>query len=128
MILQIGEKFIGNYSTLSFIADLKYQLFRVRQYLPNTYLIVSEFTPCLLWSRKEFVYKNKIRIRLNRMLEKCLPSLSGSSFRHRDFEELVPGFFLEDGITLSSIGLDLFNIGLQDMVELGLRHLGGPSV
>lgn len=104
---------------------LKREISCIHDILPLSLLIFSKVTPCALWSTKEFTYLDKIRKRVNRSLEKCLPLVQGLSFRHTDLEDIVPGFFLPDGVTFSPIGFDMFNLGLQCMVELGLWHLGG---
>lgn len=43
-----------------------------------------------------------------------------------DLEGFVPGFYLEDGLQFSDIGLDIFNIGVLSMVEDGMRRWVGP--
>lgn len=43
--------------------------------------------------------------------------VGGFSFCYVHLEFFFPGLYREDGVHLSDIGLDIFNSGLQDMVE-----------
>lgn len=60
-------------------------------------------------------------------MQKFLPLLNGFSYRHKELEGFLPGFYLQDSHQLSDIGLDLFNLGIQDMVESGLQRFGGHA-
>lgn len=54
-----------------------------------------------------------------------MASISVISFIHFDFECLLPGFYLDDKIHLSDIGLGLFNLDISCMVEEAIWCLGG---
>ena len=60
----------------------------------------------------------RMRKRVNRAMEKYMPTIGGLSYRHIDLEGGVPGFYRSDGVHLSEIGLDLFNLGLQSGIEM----------
>lgn len=126
LILHVGGEAIGRYRTLALLADLKQEFLAIHRILPFTVLVFSEILPRFDWSFSSLKFLDKIRKRCNKCMEKFLPLLNGFSFRHKDFEDLLPGFYLLDGFSLSEIGLDLFNLELQEMVELGLLRFGGP--
>lgn len=115
---------MGRIKTVQLLADFKGELFRILDLLPEVLLIISEVFPKLAWTFHDTVYLDRIRKRLNRSLSKFIPLLNGFSFRHVDLEDLSPGFFLDDYFNLSPIGIDIFNLGIASMVEVGLRRFG----
>lgn len=118
----------GSINTLSFISGSKLELSRIRSLLPQTVIVVSEAYPVLAWVHNVFSFRDKIRKRINRILHNFLPSIKATSFRHTNLEGHVPGFYEPDGICLSGIGLDMFNLNLLSMVESGLARLGGGQL
>lgn len=124
LILQFDSYLLGNCDTLSLINFSRFEFSRLHNVLPNSFIIFSEFLPVPAWSVKSFSYKFKILKRLNRFFHKLLPSLNGISFRHVDIESSVSGFFEKDGVQLSKIGLDMLNLDIASMVDLGLARLG----
>lgn len=60
----------------------------------------------------------KITKRVNRAISKFLPASSGFAYGHLDLEGNIPGFYRQDGIHLSDNGIDLFNLGLQNCIEM----------
>lgn len=60
----------------------------------------------------------KNRKRINRAMKKYLPSLDFFSYRHIELEGGLQGLFCQDGIHLSDVGLDIFNLGLQSCMEM----------
>lgn len=126
VILHLGEDAIGRVKTLMLLADFKQELVSIHRLLPGSVLIFSEVLPRIDWSFPTTNFFDKIRRRFNKSMEKFFPLLDGFSFRHKDLEGFLPGFYLHDGHVLSEVGLDIFNLGIQEMVEMGLRRFGGP--
>lgn len=85
---------------------------------PNTTVIFSEIVSRLSWlfspQRRAM---EKIRKRINRAMEKYLPSLEGFSYRHIELGGLQ-GLYRQHGIHLSDVGLDVFNLGLQSCIDM----------
>lgn len=70
-----------------------------------------------------------MRKRVNRALEKCMPLLNGLSYRHVDLEGGYPGLYRPDGVHLSEVGLDIFNLGLQYSIESAVgTAVGGAGL
>lgn len=122
IIFQVGRNLVGHVKTQSLIWSLKHVFYDIHTLLPNTILLFSEIIPELAWS-KNLKFKDRIRKRLNRCLHKFLCSIGFRAYRHIDLEDWIPGFYTEDDFNLSPIGLDVFIVGLQNMVEIGLRLL-----
>lgn len=126
LILHFGSGFIGRIRTLKLIAELKQVLFRIHSFLINTILVFSEILPRLLWSHRLNFFMEKIRKRVNRSISNFLLSLNGISFRHYNLEGFLPGYYLTDEFSFSPVGLDIFNLDVQSMLEVGLQCFGGP--
>lgn len=60
----------------------------------------------------------KMRKRINRAMVKYMPLIGGLSNRHVDLEGDIPGFYRQDGVHLSEVGLDIFNLDLQCGIEM----------
>ncbi|XP_071968790.1 uncharacterized protein [Engystomops pustulosus] len=124
LILHVGGNDIGKVRTLEFLWELKKDLAILKCILPDTVLIFSEIIPRLLW-RGEWDFMDKIRKRINRRMQKYLPCIGGFSYRHVDLEGFVEGLYRSDSVHLSEVGLDIFNLGLQNALEHWLRCYGG---
>lgn len=128
LILHLDNDSFGSVNTHNFISGAKLELSRIRSLLPLVVLIVSEAYPVLAWVRNVFAFRDKIRKRINLILHSFLPSINAFSVRHVNLEGHVPGFYQPDGVCLSCIGLDMFNLNLLGMIELGLSRLGGGAI
>lgn len=47
-----------------------------------------------------------------------MPQIGGLSYRHVDLEGGYPGLYRPDGVHLSEVGIDIFNLGLQNGIEM----------
>lgn len=85
----------------------------------NRTVAFSEIVPHLHWLALFcFVTFEKICKRGNQMLEKFMVTLDGFSYRHRDLEGGLPGFYRDDGIhLLDLLALIRFNLDLQTIIE-----------
>ena len=59
----------------------------------------------------------KMRKRINRAMSKFMPQLGGLAYRHVDLEGGFTGLYRQDGVHLSDVGIDIFNLGLQYGIE-----------
>lgn len=109
---------LGKVKTLDLLFMIKQDLQRFCITSPGTTLVFSEIVPRLSWlSSDQRRVMEKMRKRVNRALEKCMPLINGLSYRHVDLEGGYPGLYRPDGVHLSEVGLDIFNLGLQYSIE-----------
>lgn len=97
---------------------------------PNTRVIFSEIVPRLLWLRNpNFKNLEKLRRRINKSMEKCMPVIGGFSYRHLDVEGGFSGLYRSDSVQLSEVGLDIFNLGLHSSIDsAGVGEDASPVV
>lgn len=57
-------------------------------------------------------------------MAKFMPYVNGLSYRHIDLEGGLVGFYRSDAVHLSDIALDVFNVGIQNCVELAVGQVG----
>lgn len=60
-------------------------------------------------------------------MRKFLPLLGGFSYRHSDLEGFLQGLYRGDLVHLSDVGLDIFNTGLQNILERVMAFGGHVS-
>lgn len=118
LIFHLGGNDVGTMKMLDLMFLIKRDLHRLKLYFPNTCIIFSEMVSRLHWlyspGRKSL---EKIKKRVNHSIEKFMPLLGGFSFYHVDLEGGFPGLYRQDGIHLSDVGLEIFNLGLQNLIE-----------
>lgn len=68
----------------------------------------------------------KICKRVNFIIQKCMTSIGGLSYRHCELEDFTSGLFETNQVFLSGIGCDIFIAGLQNVIELALQRLCVP--
>ncbi|KAM4020120.1 uncharacterized protein ACNLHF_000668 isoform 1-T1 [Anomaloglossus baeobatrachus] len=117
IIIHLGGNDIGKVKTLEFISQMQRDITFIKKLFPNTSLVFSEIIPRLLWNSDGFLFFEKIRKRVNRTMEKFCRATGDFSFRHTDLEGFLFGLYRSDGVHLSDIGVDIFNLGLQSIVE-----------
>lgn len=118
LIIHLGGNDVGKSSTLDLIFLIKHDLQHIHLIFPGTRIIFSEIIPRLVWlSFSENRSLEKIRRRVNHSIAKFMPTLSGLSYRHTELEGGFSGLYRQDGIHLSDIGLDIFNMDFQNMIE-----------
>lgn len=126
IVIHVGANDLGKFNTWDLLCEMKRDLYSITQMFPGSVLVYSEMVPRLLWSpHGTLFYVDRIRRRLNRTIHSFMPSIGGSSFRHSELEGFLPGLFRVDQIHLSGIGLDIFNMGIQSMIE-SATVVGGP--
>ena len=118
LIIHLGGNDIGKQNTLNLIFQIKHVIRFIKAMYPDSVIVFSEIIPRLKWLKSEvFRPFEKIRKRINRMVEKFMSLGYGFSCRHWELEGGFPGLYRDDGIHLSDIGLDILNNDLQTCVE-----------
>ncbi|XP_068096210.1 uncharacterized protein [Hyperolius riggenbachi] len=119
VVLHLGGNDLGKSNTRSLLWRMKENMLRLRGLLPNTIFAFSEIIPRLVWlSHRELFFLERIRRRVNFAISKFMPAINGVSFRHLELEGGLRSLYRNDLVHLSEIGLDIFNMGLQDVIEL----------
>lgn len=118
LIIHAGANDLGRVKSWDLMCEVKRDLSSFKLLFPFTVLVFSEMIPRLLWSNYSSLhYLDKIRKRLNRTIRNSVISLGGLSYRHVDLEGFLPGFYRVDFVHLSDVGIDIFILGLQNMIE-----------
>lgn len=77
--------------------------------------------PRLTWSPQgNFHYIDENQRRLNRTVHNYLVSSGGLSYRHVELEGFLPGLLRHDLMHLSDISFNIFNMGLQNLIDLAI--------
>ncbi|CAH2286143.1 Hypothetical predicted protein [Pelobates cultripes] len=129
VIVHLGGNDIGSTKSVNLIKEIKSDLVCITQIFPDVRFIWSEIIPRHCWLKVSFLKPlERVRRKVSRALEKFLPTLGMTSYRHRDIEGNCAGFYRSDEIHLSDIGLDIFNLGIQSMLEMAMGVGGPPSL
>ena len=68
-------------------------------------------------------FKDKVRKRIRRTMSQFMCSVAGFSIRHCDLESEEAGLHFRDGVHLSDVGFNIFNLDLQAMMELAVGRV-----
>lgn len=118
IIIHLGGNDIGKQKTLNLIFQIKHYIRTIKALYPGAVIVFSEIIPRLKWLNSGvFLPFEKIRKRINRVVEKFMAVGFGFSFRHSELEGGIPGLYRPDEIHLSNIGLDILNCNLQACIE-----------
>ncbi|XP_041430762.1 uncharacterized protein LOC121397678 [Xenopus laevis] len=127
IVIHLGGNDIGFIKTIQLIKSIKQDLCQISLFMPDVYLIWSEIVPRLCWQSQLLKPLEKCRRKINHSIAKFAGKLNITVYRHHELENGFEGLFREDKVHLSEIGLDIFNVGLQNAVEKALFCGGGPS-
>lgn len=103
---------------MDLLCEIKRDLYSNKLVFPNSVLAFTEMVPRLLWSPLDSLfYLDRIRRCLNRTIHNFLVTSGRVSYRHIELEGFLPDLFRTDLVHLSDICLDVFNMGLQSLIE-----------
>ena len=118
LILHLGGNDIGQMRTLDLIFGIRDTIQILRESYPQLVIVFSEIVPRLRWLDAGVCRPfEKVRKRVNKAVEKFMVNVTGFSYRHIDLEGGLPGLYRSDGVHLSEVGLDIFNMALQGCIE-----------
>ncbi|XP_040200106.1 uncharacterized protein LOC120932066 [Rana temporaria] len=118
LLVHAGGNDLGKVRTLDLLFLIQRDLQRFSLASPGTILIFSEIIPRFSWlSSPQRRAMEKMRKRINRAMYKFMPQIGGLSYRHVDLEGGFTGLYRQDGVHLSDVGIDIFNLGLQYGIE-----------
>lgn len=117
IILHVGSDDLGRVSTHFLINDLKLAILNIKKIFPVSRVAFSEIFPRLEWSHASLKFIDKIRIRVNRNLVKFAKENDCLCYRHNELEGFLPGLYDLNNLPLSNIGLDILNVGFQNLID-----------
>lgn len=125
LVLHAGGNDIGFVRTVELIARIRLDLARFLALFSDVVLIWSEIVPRPAWSiLGDARAIERIRRRVNHAVSRYVRSLGGFVVRHRELEGENAALMRRDGVHLTPVGLDIFNLGLQSGVEQALSAGG----
>lgn len=119
LVIHLGGNDVGKRKTLDLVFSMQCFIQKFKALSPGSVIVFSEIIPQLTWlqGNGNRVFE-KIRKRINHMMEKFLTLGYGISFHHVQLEGGIPGLYREDGVHLSEIGLDILNLDFQTAIEM----------
>ncbi|OCT86690.1 hypothetical protein XELAEV_18020378mg [Xenopus laevis] len=125
IFVHLGGNDIGKGRTIDLIRAMKRDLAQVHFMFPHTVLVWSEVIPRLVWLQDIYLRPlEKCRKKLNFALAKFSRTLNILVHRHHELDDGGVGLYAADRVHLSDIGLDIFNMGIQDALERALSWWG----
>lgn len=119
LVLHCSGNDIGQISTLVLRHQIIRTLKRLKQEMPETFIVWSQVLPRLSW-RNENNHNalESARKRLNSYVAKHVIDLGGGYIHYPEISQSSPGLFKEDGVHLTFLGNDLFLYRLQQALQL----------
>ncbi|XP_077314597.1 uncharacterized protein LOC143996435 isoform X2 [Lithobates pipiens] len=122
VLLHVGGNDLGLRCARELIRDIKFDLLRLQASFPDTIFIWSDIVARTAWRLARSVAGlNRARVKVNKAVAKFFVRNGGLAVRHRDLEEETWRFLRSDGVHLNAIGLDIWQLGVQDGVQRAVR-------
>ncbi|XP_043920971.1 uncharacterized protein LOC122796503 isoform X2 [Protopterus annectens] len=123
LIVHLGGNDIGNTPKRKLLSNILRDLTTVQQLIPGLLVVWSSVVPRRFWYGANNPAALEIARRfLNHRVARAAPRLGFAVIDHWDFSGKDPVWFNEDGIHLSDIGLDLFNLNLSRHLQALFSH------
>ncbi|OCU01027.1 hypothetical protein XELAEV_18006809mg [Xenopus laevis] len=88
----------------------------------------SQIVSRIIWFQSpETKALDRCRKKINSAIAKFAKGLNFFTYRHTDLELTGSGLYWDDGVHLSDIGLDIFNNGLRNAIELAISKWKGAK-
>ncbi|OCT78336.1 hypothetical protein XELAEV_18029445mg [Xenopus laevis] len=129
LVLHAGGSDLSSVPMRLFIQDIKCDWWRLIRRFPGTLLVWSDIVDRFTWREARFNDAiSKDRVKVNREVGKFAVRTGGLALRHMELEEKEISVYREDGVHLNEIGLDIFNMSLQDGLEKALVVWGEQRI
>ncbi|KAM8945468.1 uncharacterized protein RCH25_048743 [Pelodytes ibericus] len=126
LVIHLGGNDLGTAPVLALGDAIRRDLARLQVLFPDMGLVWSEVVPRNYWRCAQNQRAlERSRIKLNKRVSKFVLGVGGITVRHRVFERNAAVFFRSDGVHLTDVGLDLFNLALQEALEQAMALVGG---
>ncbi|XP_041435901.1 uncharacterized protein LOC121399387 isoform X1 [Xenopus laevis] len=131
LVIHAGGNDLGLVAQRELVAMMKRDVDRIRSMFPGIILVWSEMIPRSVWRyARDLQAIERSRGKVNKLLSIFIRKSGGVVVRHRDLEAKLVGYlnnFDTDGVHLSDIGMDLFNMAIADGIERALELFDGGS-
>ncbi|PIO30058.1 hypothetical protein AB205_0079610 [Aquarana catesbeiana] len=122
LLLHVGGNDMGARSMRDLIRDIKCDFLHLRAAYPSMVLIWSDMVGRLSWRWAWSVKKvDRARIKVNKEVSRFFIKNGGLAIRHRELEVDTWRYLRSDGVHLNEVGTDLWSLGLQEVIQRGLR-------
>ncbi|XP_053329999.1 uncharacterized protein LOC128503829 [Spea bombifrons] len=126
LVIHLGGNDLGVVPVRSLGDTVLRDLARLMVLFPDVRLVWSEVVSRNFWrvaTNQRALERS--RVKFNRWISKFVASVNGVTVRHRVFERDAANLFRSDGVHLNDIGLDLFNLALQEAIGQAMACVGG---
>ncbi|XP_004910606.2 uncharacterized protein LOC101731247 [Xenopus tropicalis] len=129
VLIHLGGNDLGKFKAIELIRAIRKDLALAHFHLPGILFLWSEMVSRRVWTlTKEKKPLERCRKKVNFAIAKFMKSLNMLSYRHIDLEGGGDGLYGMDNVHLSKIGYDIFNMGLQNAIDMALvKWRGGLS-
>ncbi|KAM8924600.1 uncharacterized protein RCH25_009300 [Pelodytes ibericus] len=126
LLLHLGGNDLGSVPVWNLCETVKRDLASLLVLFPNVTLVWSEVVPRNYWrcAHNQRALE-RCRVKFNKQISKFVLGVGGVTIRHRVFETDAAMYFRSDGVHLTEVGLDLFNLALQDGLEQAIASVVG---
>ncbi|OCT55985.1 hypothetical protein XELAEV_18004116mg, partial [Xenopus laevis] len=128
LILHAGGNDMGVMSQKDLVRCMKLDVDKIRSWFTGVVIIWSEMVPRLVWRwARDHAAMERSRIKVNKLMSTFVRRSGGVVVRHKVLETATPGYYRKDGVHLSEVGLDIFNLDLVHGVERAFQVFGGVA-
>ncbi|XP_068104583.1 uncharacterized protein [Hyperolius riggenbachi] len=115
LVLHAGGGDLGAVHMKALMANIKFDMVRLRSLFPGVVIVWSEIVKRHSWRDVRSVKGiDRARIKINRDVSKFVKSRGWVVVRHRDLEDDSADLFEEDGVHLNDTGNDIWCEGIQE--------------
>lgn len=122
LVIHAGGNDLGLRSMVDITRDIKCDVRRLMVDFPHTIIVWSDMVARRSWRMARSVAGvNRARRKINREVSKFVVNNGGLAIRHMELEFETWRYLRADGVHLNEVGIDLWNLGLQDGIQRALR-------
>ncbi|OCT67472.1 hypothetical protein XELAEV_18038770mg [Xenopus laevis] len=128
VLIHLGGNDIGKEKTIEIIRFIRRDLAQLHFSFPEVLFVWSEIVSRITWFQSpETKALDRCHKKINSAIAKFAKWLNVFTYRHTDLELTGSGLYRDDGVHLSDIGLDIFNNGLRNAIELAISKWKGAK-
>ncbi|XP_053316325.1 uncharacterized protein LOC128484031 [Spea bombifrons] len=128
VVIHAGGNDMGATPQRELVWKMRRDVERLLELVPGLLLVWSEMIPRRNWRHaRDRAAMEHSRGKVNKLMASFVRRHGGVVVRHVALEEFCPSLFSGDGVHLSDLGLDFFNLALTEGIEKALFFLGGGA-
>ncbi|OCT89893.1 hypothetical protein XELAEV_18018506mg [Xenopus laevis] len=121
LTLHVGGNDLGSVPMRELILAMKRDLLWLLVRAPELIILWSQMVPRRYWRyERSHTAIERVRVKVNMAISKFVRQQGGIAVRHRLMEEGTD-YLHQDGIHLTDLGMDVFNFGLREGLEIALE-------